>query len=380
MVSIKRQADVQPPSRPRLQFSLRTLLLLFVVLGASLAVFGAWGVAIFFLAVGLAIYVRHVKSVSLLVQHTMAALGLLLVIALLWPAVASERVAGRRASCQNKMRQIAAALHRYHDANGCFPPAYVADKNGKPMHSWRVLILPYMDWDNLYKDYDFSEPWDGPKNKKFSDVPMKEYICPSEPNVQMPSGAAQTSYLAVVGKNAAWLGDKSRKLDPANFPGGEAKTIMLVEVANSGIAWTEPRDLSLDALETADATLTGVTVSSNHGGRDETFFFTECKRSGANVALADGSIRYLPPGKLSTDKLRKMLQVGGFVEESLLENIADFLYGLRWPNVAALAVWLLLVGMLLRHAGQSRKTLSVSLWKNGVRPPLVVVTYCTILS
>ena len=58
-----------------------------------------------------------------------------------------------------------AALQAYHQANGCFPPAYIADKNGKPMHSWRVLILPYLDYDDLYKAYDFSEPWDGPKNK-----------------------------------------------------------------------------------------------------------------------------------------------------------------------------------------------------------------------
>ena len=48
----------------------------------------------------------------------------------------------------NNLRKSRLALHNYHQANGCFPPAYIADKNGKPMHSWRVLILPYMEYDS----------------------------------------------------------------------------------------------------------------------------------------------------------------------------------------------------------------------------------------
>ena len=86
-----------------------------------------------------------------------------------WAAIACGRIprqAGRRSICENNLRQIALALQNYHQANGCFPPAYVADKNGKPMHSSRMLILPYVGFDDLYKAYDFTEPWDGPNNKK----------------------------------------------------------------------------------------------------------------------------------------------------------------------------------------------------------------------
>ena len=149
--------------------------------------------------------------------------------------------------CQNNLKQIALALLNYHQANGCFPPAYIADKNGKPMHSWRVLILPYMEMNALYNAYDFTEPWDGPKNKKLLATALQGYVCPSDPNAYAP-GATQTSYVAVVGRNAAWAGEKSRKLGPVDFPGGASNTIMVVEVANSGIPWMEPRDLSLDAL------------------------------------------------------------------------------------------------------------------------------------
>ena len=81
-------------------------------------------------------------------------------------------------ACANNMKRIALALRNYHTAYGCFPPAYVADKNGRPMHSWRVLILPFLKEDPLYKQYKFSEPWDGPNNKKLIAVRVMFYTCP----------------------------------------------------------------------------------------------------------------------------------------------------------------------------------------------------------
>ncbi len=70
----------------------------------------------------------------------------------------------RRSECANHLRQIALALHDYHQVYGCLPPAHVDGPGGKPMHSWRVLILPFLHYDELYRQYDFAEPWDGPKN------------------------------------------------------------------------------------------------------------------------------------------------------------------------------------------------------------------------
>ena len=233
---------------PPFQFSLRTLLLLFVVLGSSLGVFGWWGIVVFGLVVGLAIYVRDVESLASLSYFFLIVLCLPCLVVALLPSVGSGPP-GRRSICQNNLHQIALALQNYHQVNGCFPPAYVADKNGKPMHSWRVLILPYMDQSPLYKAYDFTQPWDGPNNKKVLATRPIVYACPADPSA-CAAGAAQTSYVAVVGPNAAWAGEKSR-IAPVDFPGGASKTIMLVEVAESGIAWTEPRDLPLDALEAA---------------------------------------------------------------------------------------------------------------------------------
>src|SRR5207248_2869881 len=64
------------------------------------------------------------------------------------------------------IKQIGLALLNYHDTYGSFPPAYVADATGKPIHSWRVLILPFMEQSSLYNAYSMAEPWDGPNNRK----------------------------------------------------------------------------------------------------------------------------------------------------------------------------------------------------------------------
>src|SRR5207244_4506816 len=63
----------------------------------------------------------------------------------LLPSTRMPREASRRSVCVNNLKQIGLALQNYHDDFGCFPPAYIADENGRPMHSWRVLILPYIE-------------------------------------------------------------------------------------------------------------------------------------------------------------------------------------------------------------------------------------------
>ncbi len=344
-------SPVAPSPTPPFQFSLRTLLLLFVVLGSSLAVFGAWGIVVFGLVVGLGIYLNQVKSLPSLMDLVFLLACLFVLLALLMPAMSSPHEQGRRAQCSSNMKEIVVALQAYYQANGCFPPAYIADKNGKPMHSWRVLILPYLDRPDLYKAYDFTEPWDGPKNKQLLARCPKIYFCPSDPPVSM-SVPVPTSYFAVVGPEAAWAGEKPRRL--ADFAGETSSTIMLVEVADSHVLWTEPRDLSLDTLGVADAKSPPRVVSSYHGQREQ-FFFTCDRAAGVNVALADGGVRYLWLGNRSIEDLRKLLQVGGFREE----ESGDPQRRLNWPNIAALAVWLLSVGTLLTHAVRSRKRLSV---------------------
>ena len=97
------------------------------------------------------------------------------------------------------------ALLTYHDTYGSFPPAYIADDQGRPMHSWRVLILPYLEEKSLYDRYDFSEPWDGPDNSQLAAEMPKVYRCRSDSCSLSPT---DTSYLAVVGDGTIWPGAK----------------------------------------------------------------------------------------------------------------------------------------------------------------------------
>jgi hypothetical protein len=85
-----------------------------------------------------------------------------------------------RMQCSNNLKPIGLALQIYHDQYGSFPPANIVDKDGRPMHSWRVLILPNIEQQKLYEAYNFDEPWDGPNKSTF-------YLKQSTPTQSMPS-------------------------------------------------------------------------------------------------------------------------------------------------------------------------------------------------
>ena len=98
-------------------------------------------------------------------------------------------------------------------------------------------------------------------------------------------------------------------------------------------------------------------MSSNHGHSDEFFFAFDKVVPSVHVAMGDGSTDYLRLGRLSTEELRRILQVGACTIESRVSLEARLDEGRRpnWPNIAALAVWLLSVGTLLAGAVRSRK-------------------------
>ncbi|MGL6193485.1 MAG: DUF1559 domain-containing protein [Thermoguttaceae bacterium] len=111
--------------------------------------------------------------------------------------------ASRNSQCTNNLKQIMLAFHNYHDANGCFPPLYTVDKDGKPLHSWRVLILPYIEQIALYNEIKLDEPWDSEYNKRFHNLNIPIFSCPqivaNDPNI-LKNGL--TTYSLIVGKNA----------------------------------------------------------------------------------------------------------------------------------------------------------------------------------
>jgi hypothetical protein len=255
-----------------------------------------------------------------------------------------------RAQCSHQLRQIASALRAYHQHFDCFPPACVRDKDGRPMHSWRVLILPYLDLGGLYNQYNFQEPWNGPHNKKLLTARPYIYSCLCDWETSGPDQPF-TSYVAVVGSNAAWPEKGSRRLYDCALYEKDSETIMLVEVADARIHWTEPRDFSVDTMKSTGPGSPPVAISSKHRA-DEHFFFYDAP--GAHVALVDTNARFLRVGRTAADELKTLLTVGG-ARGSTLDAWNKAQLQINWPHCIGLPIWLVSGGLLLYRAVRSRK-------------------------
>ena len=216
---------------------------------------------------------------------------------LLVPAVQAAREAARRVQCTNNLKQIGLALHNYEAANHCFPPAFIPDENGKPMHSWRVLILPYIEEQALYREYRFDEPWDSPHNSALAARMPSIYHCPSEGETD----GIETSYAMIVGPHAFSDGPTLRKM--ADITDGLSNTIMVAEASGAGINWLEPRDLDVERM-------TFQMRSTNDPQEPNSSDISSSHPGVANVVLGDGSVRSLSD-TLDTEALKAMTTIDG---------------------------------------------------------------------
>jgi hypothetical protein len=141
-----------------------------------------------------------------------------------------------------QMKQLIIALHNYSDTYGSFPAHAVYSKDGKPLLSWRVAILPFVDQGELFKEFKLDEPWDSPHNKKLIDKMPKVY---RSPRIRDPRPGL-TTYLAPVHPEAAFTGKKDG-LRLADFLDGTSNTIALVDASDAaGVVWTKPDDLKVE--------------------------------------------------------------------------------------------------------------------------------------
>ena len=197
----------------------------------------------------------------------------------------------REHACLNNFKQVALGVLQYERTWSSLPPAaYTVDTQGRRMQSWRVSILPYLVSNTVYNKYHPDEPWDGPNNCRLHGEYMPEYRCPAD----LSELRTATNILAVVGPGTAWPG--TTPSCSKNCAKGASQTALVVEVANSGIHWMEPRDLELSSFDPTINGRSGRCLSSNHAG-------------GVNVAMADGSVRCLSPNT-SPEVLKAVLMTG----------------------------------------------------------------------
>jgi hypothetical protein len=171
---------------------------------------------------------------------SVAVIGIL--VALLLPAIQAAREAARRNQSMNHLKQLTIACHNYLDTRKSFPPHAIYSAEGKPLLSWRVAVLPFIEEQALYEQFHLDEPWDSEHNRALIARMPSTY---QNPNLAQEPG--KTNYLAVVGKECVF--DGSAKGSPIpRIIDGTSVTIMLVEAdAERAVEWTKPDDLTLDA-------------------------------------------------------------------------------------------------------------------------------------
>jgi hypothetical protein len=232
-------------------------------------------------------------------------IGPALMIAMLIPAVQKVRGAAERIQSANNLKQQSLAMMNYADTNGRLPPAVVYGRNGEPLYSWRVLLLPYLEEDNLYRRFHLDEPWDSPNNKPLLALMPKVFQEPGENSPQQgmthyqvfdgPGAAFDSSARPLVPFKASGvfpqgLQMSAKQIGFGGFADGTQNTFLIVETPDP-VPWTSPQDLRF-----------GPNVPLPKLARPS--------RNGFNAAYADASVR-LVPSSISEQTLKALITPNG---------------------------------------------------------------------
>lgn len=151
-----------------------------------------------------------------------------------------------RMQTMNDLKQLALAFHNYADSHKKFPTQAIYSKDGKPLLSWRVALLPYLDYAELYDKFHLDEPWDSPHNKK---------LIPQMPPIFEPRQDAaadeigRTSYVAPIGEKSLFSFKKTLFFKDV-VDGTSATMLFMVAPKDKHVIWTKPDDLPVDYSKT----------------------------------------------------------------------------------------------------------------------------------
>jgi prepilin-type N-terminal cleavage/methylation domain-containing protein len=274
--------------------------------------------------------VRGFTLVELLV--VIAIIGIL--VALLLPAIQAAREAARRSHCQNNFKQVNLGLQLFHDAHKEFPPAQeVAHRSGTSQnvlpntnHGYVIFILPYLEEQAVYDQYDFNQVWSGgplsPSTKNNSaltrniataiELPM--FLCPSSEHINR----GQSDIAAIVGADAGTYNtypEKGKSLIQGCFcVGGDYASGMLVPVPGSDPPSTGKSVSRIRAKQVTDGLHFTMALGESGGRTDGNRFWGDGDHSfthhgvintsrsnelfadhpgGIHIGLGDGSVRFI---------------------------------------------------------------------------------------
>jgi hypothetical protein len=191
------------------------------------------------------------------------------------PAIRAEDKAADQARSSKNLRQIALAMWNYLSAYKTFPAAYIASKDGKPMLSWRVQILPYIEEGKLYKEFHLDEPWDSEHNKALIAKMPDVYAAPGS----KVANEFKTVYLVPHShsgdRKTETIFPEGKKSKLTDIKDSTPRTILVVEASDDrAVIWTKPDDYEVD-FEKPMAGLVGL------------------RKGGFLAAFADESVQFL---------------------------------------------------------------------------------------
>jgi len=163
-------------------------------------------------------------------------------VALLLPAVQASREASRRSACTNNLRQMGIAIATYHDVHKAIPPAVLDDNSASSqVHTWCLLILPYIEQGALYQRYNFPAGYNSPLNADVVATPISLYLCPSSDEAEYQgTGYAPGNYAANSGVEPAINGGvmyPASRLKFREIVDGLSDTILVGELYYNNLGW-----------------------------------------------------------------------------------------------------------------------------------------------
>lgn len=201
-----------------------------------------------------------------------------------------------QARSRDNLKNIGLAIQNYHDTYGHLPPAAIRGKDGTPLLSWRVAILPFLGYEGFYEQFHLDEPWDSPHNLELMRTIPALYRAPGPNRGQ----EWETFYQVFVGPGSVF--ERDGLSSPRDIPDGRSFTILVVEAARP-VPWTKPEDLIFD-----DGSLRDRVGGVFQGG----FIFSGSllQPHGFTVVMADASTHFvrLGPDGIDERTLRRAIK------------------------------------------------------------------------